>query len=333
MFHPSDYTVLIVDDVVTNLQMLIDQLLGDGYQIRIAKNGESALQRIRISKPDIVLLDINMPGMDGLETCRRLKAEPEMADVPVLFLTVFSDMDDKARGFEAGGVDYITKPVDGFEVQLRVRAHLELACLRRELAWHNAELETRVAARTQELSEEVDRRSRSEAQKDILLDVVRKQSEQLQRLTRQIVEDHSRQRHSFSNDLSEQVKRYLEPIDQDLQQLFALTQKAESQEYLRRIAGNLQVVRQVLQRMSESAREETLGEAQLQANPLLALSEREREVLMLIVNDSSIDDIASVLNVTSSTVRTYRQRIMQKLDVRDSAGLLRFAIKHNLTSL
>ena len=287
MIHAPSYTVLIVDDVVANLSLLIDQLLSEGYQIRVAESGESALQRVQTSRPDIVLIDVNMPGMDGFETCRRLKAEPDMADVPVLFLTVLSDMDDKARGYAAGGVDYITKPADRLEVLLRVRTHLELARLRRELAQHNAELESRVATRTRELSEEVARRTRSEQQKDILLDIVRKQSEELQRLTRQIVEDQSWERHSFSDDLSQQVKRYLEPIDQHMRRLFALSDNADSQENLRRIAGNLQMMRQTLERMSENAREQTPGEVLLESNPLLALSEREREVLMLVVNDYS----------------------------------------------
>lgn len=208
-----------------------------------------------------------------------------------------------------------------------------VARLRRELAQHNAELESRVATRTRELSEEVARRTRSEQQKEILLDIVRKQSDELQRLTRQIVEDQSRERHSFSDDLSHQVTRYLEPIDQYMRRLFALTDNADSQENLRHIAGNLQMMRQTLQRMSENAREQTSGEALLQSNPLLALSEREREVLMLTVNDYSTDEIAGMLHVTPSTVRTYRHRIMQKLDVPDSAGLLRFAMRHGLTNL
>ena len=333
MIHAPSYTVLIVDDVVANLSLLIEQLLSEGYQIRVAESGESALRRVQASRPDIVLIDVNMPGMDGFETCRRLKAEPEMAEVPVLFLTVASDMNDKARGFEAGGVDYITKPVDQLEVLLRVRTHLELARLRRELAEHSTTLESRVAARTQELREEVARRTRSEQQKDILLEIVRKQSEQLQGLIRQIVEDQSRERHSLSDDLSRQVDQYLEPIDQQMGQLLTLTENAESQENLHRIAGNLQAMRQVIERISASVKEQTPSEALLQSSPLLTLSEREREVLMLMVSEYGNDDIARMLYLTPSTVRTYRHRIMQKLDVQNNTALVRFAIRHGLLEI
>lgn len=333
MIRPSDYTVLIVDDVVANLNLLIDQLLLQGYQIRVAESGESALRRVQSGKPDIILMDVNMPGINGFETCRRLKTIPEMADVPVIFLTVSSDMDDKTAGFEAGGVDYITKPIDGTEVLLRIRTHLELGRLRRELARHNAELESRVADRTQELREEVDRRARSEQEREILLDVVRKQSEQLQRLTRQLVGDQNRQRHSLTEDFSRQVRQHLEPIDQQMRQLFELTQNAESRKSLGTIAGQIQALQRMLQQMSESAGEETSQEAPFHANPLLILSEREREVLMLTVNSYSTEDIARILHVTPSTVRTYRYRIMQKLDVPDDAGLVRLAVRHGLAEI
>ena len=333
MMEAADYTVLIVDDVVDNLHLLIDHLLSEGYQVRIAANGESALRRIRTHKPDIVLLDVNMPGMDGFETCRRLKAEPEMADVPVLFLTVASDLDDKARGFAAGGVDYITKPVDRAEVLLRLRTHLELARLRREQARHNAELESRVAARTEELRDEVARRTRSEQEKDILLDVVRKQSEHLQRLTLQLVEAQNRQRHLLTDDIAPQIRQHLEPMDRQIQQLLALAENAGPRGDLRQLVQKLHSLQRVCQRLSEIASEEISDEAPIRSNPLLLLSEREREVLLLTVNSYSTDEIARMLHVTPATVRTYRRRLMQKLEVKDNPELVRFAVRYGLVDL
>lgn len=330
MIEPADHTVLIVDDVVDNLHLLIDQLLSEGYQIRIAESGESALRRIRTNKPDIVLLDVNMPGMDGFETSRRLKAEPGMADVPILFLTVAADLDDKARGFEAGGVDYITKPVDRVEVLLRVRTHLELAQLRREQARHNAELEIRVAARTRELSEEVARRTRSEQEKDILLDVVRKQSDHLQRLTLQLVEVQNRQREFLTNDFGAEVRQHLEPMGLQIDQLLEVAENAESRGNLRQLVSRLQSLQRVCQRINEMVRRDISDEAPIRSNPLLLLSEREREVLLLTVNSYGTEEIARMLHVTSATVRTYRHRLMQKLDVKDNVELVRFAVGYGL---
>lgn len=333
MIEPADNTVLIVDDVVENLHLLIDHLLSEGYQVRIAGNGDSALRRIRTSTPDIVLLDVNMPGMDGFETCLRLKAEPEMADVPVLFLTVAADLDDKARGFAAGGVDYITKPVDRVEVLLRLRTHLELARLRREQARHSAELESRVAARTRELSEEVARRTRSEQEKEILLEVVRKQSEHLQRLTLQLVEAQNRQRRLLADDISPQIRQHLEPMEQQIDQLLELAENAGRRGDLRQLVQKLQSLQRVCQRINEIASEENPDDAPLRTNPLLVLSEREREVLLLTVNSYSTDEIARMLHITPATVRTYRRRLMQKLEVKDNPELVRFAVRYGLVDL
>lgn len=261
-------------------------------------------------------MDVTMPGIDGFETYRRLKANPEMADVPVLFLTVLSDMHDKTKGFEAGGVDYITKPIDKTEVLLRIRTHLELGRLRRELALHNAELEKRVTARTAELREEVVRRTRSE---------------QLQRLTRQLVEEQAAQRRSLTSALSRQVREHLTPINESIRQLLEQMRNPGDREHLHAIASQIQTLPRVLQRVGEGGDATALQSEPLHANPLLVLSEREREVLMLTVNSYSTGDIADLLHVTSSTVRTYRHRILQKLEVKDTTELVRLAVRHGLT--
>jgi putative two-component system response regulator len=119
-------TVLIVDDTPENLA-LISSLLGDLYKIKIATSGKKALQ-IAYSQdpPDLILLDIMMPEMDGYEVCRQLKIDSQTAEIPVIFLTAKSDVDDEMKGFELGAVDYITKPVSPPIVLTRVRTHLRL---------------------------------------------------------------------------------------------------------------------------------------------------------------------------------------------------------------
>jgi DNA-binding response OmpR family regulator/DNA-binding CsgD family transcriptional regulator len=140
-------TVLLVDDVPDNLTLLIDLLRGAGYEIRVAESGERALKQLPLVNPDIILLDVMLPGLDGFSTCRRLKAEAQWKDVPVLFVTASNDLGDKIRGFEAGGVDYLTKPFHPHEVLARVSAHVQLASLRRALEQKNAELTEEVATR------------------------------------------------------------------------------------------------------------------------------------------------------------------------------------------
>ncbi len=123
----TQITVLIVDDVPQNLSVLHDTLDEAGYRVLVATNGESALARAGQSLPDIILLDAVMPGMDGFEVCRRLLADPRTREVPVIFMTGLTESEDVVRGFEAGGTDYLGKPVRPPEVLARIAAHLERA--------------------------------------------------------------------------------------------------------------------------------------------------------------------------------------------------------------
>lgn len=117
--------ILAVDDEASNLQLL-RQILQDHYRLRFAKDGPRALELVREECPDLILLDVMMPGMSGYEVCAALKADPRTASVPVIFVTALTDTDDELEGFEAGAVDYITKPVSPPIVRARVRTHLSL---------------------------------------------------------------------------------------------------------------------------------------------------------------------------------------------------------------
>ncbi len=139
--------VLIVDDSPGNLGVLQGVLEEKGFYVLVATSGERALAGLADTPPDLILMDVNMPGLNGYETCRRLKADARWGDVPVLFLTARDDSVDKLRGFEAGGVDYITKPLDPEEVLARVRAHLQIRSLQNALAEKNRLLEFNMAKR------------------------------------------------------------------------------------------------------------------------------------------------------------------------------------------
>lgn len=126
MSNLTKSTILIVDDTPTNVKVLFEILNHYGFKVSVAKNGESALEKVQEYLPDLILLDVMMPGIDGFETCLRLKANPKTKDIPVIFMTALSDSVDKVKGLKLGAVDYITKPIGYEEVIARINIHLEL---------------------------------------------------------------------------------------------------------------------------------------------------------------------------------------------------------------
>lgn len=140
----SNGIVLIVDDTPTNLEVLQEVLVNANYEVLVAIDGEGAIEQVKYAKPDIILLDVMMPGIDGFETCRRLKENPETSWTPVIFMTALAETPDKVKGFDVGGVDYITKPFQHSEVLARVRTQIMLSSLQRDL-------EVQVRQRTMEL--------------------------------------------------------------------------------------------------------------------------------------------------------------------------------------
>lgn len=144
--------VLVVDDAPANLTILSRMLRGGGHEPRTATNGAEAFALMEQAVPDLVLLDIDMPLMSGFDVCARMKEDPRLERVPVVFISARTDPADKVKAFAAGGVDYVAKPFNHQEVIARVNAHLELARLEKELVTLNTELEERVRQRTSELA-------------------------------------------------------------------------------------------------------------------------------------------------------------------------------------
>jgi putative nucleotidyltransferase with HDIG domain len=145
----KDY-ILAVDDTPASLRLLTEILTSEGYMVRSAINGELALHAAIAQPPKLILLDVNMPEMDGFEVCRRLKLEPNLCEIPVIFVSALSEMTDKLMGFEIGGVDYVTKPFQREELLARVQTHLQLY----NLTHH---LEEIVEERTHSLKKSEDR--------------------------------------------------------------------------------------------------------------------------------------------------------------------------------
>jgi len=142
--------LFIVDDTPANIEILMS-ILGDDFEVAVALDGTSALEDIKAEPPDLILLDIMMPDMDGYEVCQRLKSDPETASIPVIFITAKLELEDELRGFEVGAVDYISKPISPPVVRARVDTHLQLKHKTEQIAQQNVILEQKVRTRTAEL--------------------------------------------------------------------------------------------------------------------------------------------------------------------------------------
>jgi two-component system cell cycle sensor histidine kinase/response regulator CckA len=140
-------SILIVDDTPSNLEVLFDFLAATGFRVLVAEDGESAIERLRYASPDLILLDVLMPGINGFETCRRLKSNPATCDIPVIFMTALTDTVDKVQGLSLGAVDYITKPFQHEEVLARIKTHLSLRQLTKQLQAQNMLLEQQIQER------------------------------------------------------------------------------------------------------------------------------------------------------------------------------------------
>jgi two-component system, NtrC family, sensor kinase len=149
--------ILVVDDTLANLEVVTAALEDAGFEVAIATDGERAIKQATISQPDLILLDVMMPGIDGFETCRRLKAAPATSEIPIIFMTALSDTIDKVRGFNLGAVDYVTKPFQEAELLARVKTQLKLRSLQQSL-------EQQVEQRTAELKAALQQVQQSQVQ-------------------------------------------------------------------------------------------------------------------------------------------------------------------------
>jgi signal transduction histidine kinase len=235
--HPlrySDYNILIVDDMPVNLSIVVDYLEEYGFGIRIARNGESALQRARYDPPDLILLDVLMPGINGFETCRRLKADAATRDIPVIFMTALTNPEDKVRGFEVGAVDYVTKPLGQEEVLARITTHLRLRELTRSLQEQTRQLE-----------------ARNQVERVRLLEAVGQQRKQLRALTRKLTEVQETERKQLARELHDELGQMLTAVGMNLAALQKELAATASPAAHQRLAETSQLVDQTLEQIRE----------------------------------------------------------------------------------
>ena len=352
-------TVLIVDDTHTNLAHLFRLLKKNNFRVLIAESGSRALSQVQRLKPDIILLDVVMPGIDGFETCRLLKANPSSRDIPIIFLTALDEPVNKVTGFELGGVDYITKPIEEVEVLARLNTHLTIHRLQQRLKKQNEVLEERVNERTEELAraneqlqraneelsranrtleEEMVRRKRHEQEKDNLFAMIRQQSDQLSALTNLLITAQQKQRRGLARGLDEQVKQNLKLAKSNLDFMHRILADHLKPKRCNIVEKTILNTQQILSRtqlylQSIEVDSHTPEEKQLLESPLLKLSTREREVLQLLIDGKTYQQIGLIIGISHKSVSTYRSRIMKKLETDNMADTMKFAIKHGLTDV
>lgn len=195
----SQYSILVVDDTPLNLSLIVDYLTEYGFRIRVARSGEMALKGVAYAPPSLILLDVVMPGIDGFETCRQLKLDPASQHIPVIFMTALAKPADKVRAFEAGAVDYVTKPLVQEEVLARIVTHLRLHDLTQSLQEENQQIE-----------------ARSYVEKKRLLEAVDQQRRQLHRLNTMLTQIQEEERKQLARELHDEMGQALTAISINL---------------------------------------------------------------------------------------------------------------------
>lgn len=286
-----------MDDIPANLGLLFDALTQAGHRVLVAESGESALAQLKHELPDLVLLDYMLPGMDGMEVCKRIKAKPECADLPILFLTAVNELDEKVRALDAGAVDYVTKPIQTPEVLARVRTHLRLARLQRELA---DELEMRRDAEEQ-LRDSLDRALMVVSPEGRILFATRLAQTLLTRSFPEVLPG------NLPNELRELSADRDSPAGEVAPGLSA-----------RPLTGGL----------GEPLVIELQANASLGPNALLALglTPREAEVLFWLTEGKTNAEIGVILNSARRTVEKHVEHILEKLQVENRAAAIRAAL-------
>ncbi len=277
-------TLLVVDDVPANLSMLVDAASAAGYRVLLAESGERALKLAAKTAPDLILLDVMMPGLDGYATCRRLKAEPALREVPVIFLSALGDATDKIAGLEAGGLDYVAKPLDPAEVLARVEVHLELRRLRQEL---QEEVRRR---------EEAERALRHSLDRALLVATLDGQLLFATQRASRLIEAHFGPGHEAALPA-------------------ALPLGAAASQEIATPTGRLRVRRfaEVGEAECVTLLLEEIGASAAPRLEQLGLTPREAEVLFWIAEGKSNPEIALILANTAGTVKKQVQSILDKL--------------------
>jgi DNA-binding response OmpR family regulator/DNA-binding CsgD family transcriptional regulator len=299
-------TILIVDDVPENLAVLFDVLSEAGYEVLVVESGEVALERIDLMRPDLVLLDVRLPGMDGYAVCRELKASEKTNGIPVIMITGLNETGDKVNGFEAGAVDYVCKPLAPEEVLARVRTHLELRRLRQ-----------RLQERNHDLMHEIRRRRKAERELEQSLDqavMLVEADGKVQFATRRAWD--LLQRFFPDGSMAGLPPPFLRWLEEGTEMETRFS--APAGDLLARRTPGIEKGGSLI-RLQEQLKVPDRGELEA-----LGLTPREAEVLYWMAQGKTSPEIALILESAVNTVKKHAQRIYTKLGVENrTAAALR----------
>ena len=304
-------TVLIVDDLPANVDIVLGFLAEAGYRILVSDGGHRALEQLARSQPDIILLDLMMPGLDGIETCKRIKANKEWSHIPVIMMTAADELSKKLAAFQAGAVDFVTKPVQPEEVQARVETHLQLRDLQKSLEEKN-----------QELAEEIELRLDAEKQLETSLEqalLIANQQGQILFATGQArILLNSFFTQGSDKILPAELQTWLSGPDSQRPRVIIHKKRGEIEidHFAISKSGNVSLLRI----------EHRNGDKGPKALLALGLTAREAEVLYWISEGKTNPEIAIIIDASLNTVKKHAINLFAKLGVETRTSAARQAL-------
>jgi CheY-like chemotaxis protein/DNA-binding CsgD family transcriptional regulator len=304
-------TLLIVDDLPANVDVVLGFLGNAGYRVLVSDSGQRALAQMALALPDIVLLDLMMPGMDGIETCERIKANPDWRQIPVIMMTAADELSKKLAAFRAGAVDFVTKPVQPEEVQARVQTHLQIR-----------ELQSKLEQKNRELAEEIELRLDAEKQLESSLEqalvVANRQGQILFATGQARILLNTFFSEAADNYLPEDLKSWLNGPDSLKPRMISHRKRGEIEidHFALSKSGNLSLLR-IEHRNGDNGPKALLA---------LGVTAREAEVLYWMAEGKTNPEIAIIIDASLNTVKKHAINLFAKLGVETRTAAARLAL-------
>jgi CheY-like chemotaxis protein/DNA-binding CsgD family transcriptional regulator len=312
-------TVMVIDDVPANVDVVLGFLYESGYRVLVADSGYRGIEQLELELPDLILLDLMMPGMDGIETCVRIRSRPEWQHIPIIMMTAADELSKKLGAFEAGAVDFLTKPIQPEEVLARVQTHLHIRELQARLESMNRSL----TQKNQELAEEIELRLDAEKQLEASLEqallISNKQGDILFA---------TRQAQLLLDTFFSSAPKHRVP--QELQAWLAGPETHKPLKVTNKKRGEIEVDHFALStsgNLSLMRIEHRNGDKGPQALLALGLTAREAEVLYWITEGKTNPEIAIILDSSVNTVKKHANNLFAKLGVETRTGAARAALQ------
>jgi DNA-binding response OmpR family regulator/DNA-binding CsgD family transcriptional regulator len=304
-------TVLIVDDLPANVDVVLGFLVEAGYRVLVSDGGHRALEQLARTLPDIILLDLMMPGLDGIQTCQRIKANQEWSHIPVIMMTAADELSKKLAAFQAGAVDFLTKPVQPEEVQARVQTHLQLRELQKSLEQKN-----------QELAEEIELRLDAEKQLETSLEqallVANQQGQVLFATGQARILLNTFFAQGSDKKLPHELQTWLSGPDSQRPKVVIHKKRGEIEvdQFALSTTGNVSLLR-IEHRNGDNGPKALLA---------LGVTAREAEVLYWITEGKTNPEISIIIDASLNTVKKHAINLFAKLGVETRTGAARLAL-------